>query len=56
MTGERAMELAVQDTGCKLQVSDRAFGERFNEPLIHQVVVAYLAGARAGTRAQKTRA
>jgi len=50
------MELAVQDTGSRLQVSDRAFGERFNEPLIHQVVVAYLAGARAGTRAQKTRA
>ncbi len=50
------MELAVQDTGAKLQVSDRTFGQRFNEPLVHQVVVAYLAGARAGTRAQKTRA
>ena len=50
------MELAVQDTGAKLEVSDRTFGQRFNEPLVHQVVVAYLAGARAGTRAQKTRA
>ncbi len=50
------MELAVQDTGAKLQVSDRTFGQRFNEPLVHQVVVAYLAGGRAGTRAQKTRA
>src|SRR5690606_13988220 len=27
----------------------------FNEPLVHQIVVAYLAGARAGTKAQKTR-
>src|SRR5271154_1921853 len=28
----------------------------FNEPLVHQVVVSYMAGARAGTKAQKTRA
>jgi len=39
-----------------LQVSDAAFGCEFNEPLVHQVVVSYLAGARAGTKAQKTRA
>lgn len=51
------MELAVHGSasGAKLEVSDSAFGTPFNEPLIHQVVVAYLAGARAGTVAQKTR-
>jgi large subunit ribosomal protein L4 len=32
-----------------------AFGREFNEALVHQVVVAYLAGARQGTRAQKNR-
>lgn len=36
-------------------LSDKVFGETFKEPLIHQVVTAYLAGARAGTRAQKSR-
>jgi large subunit ribosomal protein L4 len=38
-----------------LTLSDEAFACAFNEPLVHQVVTAYLAGARAGTRAQKTR-
>jgi large subunit ribosomal protein L4 len=38
-----------------VEVSETAFGREFNEALVHQVVVAYLAGARAGTRAQKTR-
>jgi large subunit ribosomal protein L4 len=36
-------------------VSEETFGAAFNEPLVHQVVTAYLAGARAGTKAQKTR-
>jgi len=36
-------------------VSDSAFGREFNQALVHQVVVAYLAGARQGTRAQKNR-
>ncbi len=39
-----------------LQVSDTLFGREFNEALVHQVVNAYLAGARKGTRGQKTRA
>ncbi len=39
-----------------LDVSESTFGEKFNEPLVHQVVVAYHAGRRAGTRAQKNRA
>lgn len=38
-----------------LAVSDDVFGRDFNEALVHQVVVAYLAGARAGTHKQKTR-
>lgn len=38
-----------------VEVSDVVFGAEFNEPLVHQAVTAYLAGARAGTRAQKSR-
>nr|WP_241262702.1 50S ribosomal protein L4 [Parahaliea mediterranea] len=40
----------------KVSVSDAAFAREFNEDLVHQVVTAYLAGARQGTRAQKNRA
>lgn len=43
-------------TGAAVKLSDTAFGREFNEALVHQVVTAYLAGARQGTRAQKTRA
>ena len=42
--------------GKVLELADTAFACPFNEPLVHQAVTAYLAGARAGTRAQKTRA
>lgn len=42
--------------GGELQVSDAVFGAAFNEPLVHQVVVAYQARGRQATRAQKTRA
>jgi len=38
-----------------IEVSDANFAADFNEPLVHQAVVAYLAGARAGTRAHKNR-
>lgn len=38
-----------------LQVSDALFGREFNEALVHQIVVAYLANARSGNRAQKGR-
>lgn len=48
------MEIQVTDGG-SLAVADRVFGVEFNEALVHQVVVAYLAGARAGTKAQKNR-
>ncbi len=49
---------SLEGTGSKLQiqVSDAVFAAQFNEPLVHQVVVAYQAHARQGTRAQKTRA
>lgn len=50
------MELAVVGSGQKLSVSDAVFGREFSEPLVHQVVVAYRNGGRAGTKAQKTRA
>ena len=39
----------------KVSVSDDAFGREFNESLVHQVVVTYLAGARQGSVKQKTR-
>lgn len=39
----------------KVEVSEENFAKDFNEPLVHQVVTAYLAGGRAGTKAQKTR-
>lgn len=48
------MELQVQG-GASLPVSEKIWGERFREDLVHQVVVAYRAGGRAGTKAQKTR-
>jgi large subunit ribosomal protein L4 len=38
-----------------IEVSDVTFAKDFNEDLVHQVVTAYLAGGRQGTRAQKTR-
>lgn len=38
-----------------LQVSEAVFGQDYNETLVHQLVTRYLAGARQGTKAQKTR-
>lgn len=40
----------------KVEVSDATFGKEFNEALVHQVVNAFLAGGRQGSRAQKSRA
>lgn len=42
--------------GVTVEVSDSVFGADYNESLVHQVVTAYLAAARAGTKAQKNRA
>lgn len=50
------MQLNLVDTKQSLEVSDDTFGKIFNEALVHQVVTAYMAGGRAGTHAQKTRA
>ncbi|WP_456418008.1 50S ribosomal protein L4 [Thiolapillus sp.] len=41
--------------GASLQVSDAVFGADFKEALVHQVVTAYMAAARSGTKAQKNR-
>lgn len=49
------MELTITGSGEGISVSDATFAREFNEPLVHQVVTAYMAGARQGTRAQKTR-
>jgi large subunit ribosomal protein L4 len=53
------MKLKVVSTGAQaqdIQVSDATFAREFNEALVHQVVVAYMAAGRAGTKAQKTKA
>ncbi|HWN37677.1 MAG TPA: 50S ribosomal protein L4 [Gammaproteobacteria bacterium] len=49
------MKLKVQGGSGTLELADATFGAEFNAPLVHQVVTAYLAGARAGTKAQKNR-
>ena len=53
------MELSITGPGNAstgtVQVSDVTFAREFNEDLVHQAVVAYMAGGRQGTRAQKTR-
>ena len=48
------MKLKMQGKG-SVDVAESAFGAEFNEALVHQVVTAYLAGSRAGTKAQKNR-
>lgn len=50
------MKLKMQGSSGSVDVADTAFSAAFNEPLVHQVVTAFLAGGRAGTKAQKTRA
>jgi len=50
------MKIKMQGNVSSVEVADSAFGAEFNEPLVHQVVTAFLAGSRAGTKAQKTRA
>ena len=53
------MKLKVVNAGAgaaEIEVADATFAREFNETLVHQVVVAYMAAGRAGTKAQKTRA
>lgn len=46
---------ALTGKDASMEVNDAVFGQPYNETLIHQLVVRHLAGARAGTKAQKTR-
>lgn len=48
------MELTT-NTGVAVAVSETAFGREYNESLVHQIVTAYMAGGRQGSKAQKTR-
>jgi large subunit ribosomal protein L4 len=50
------MKLKIVNGGAELQVSDAAFGRKYNEALVHQVVTAYRNAGRAGTKAQLTKA
>ncbi len=50
------MKLKMVGGAAELQVSEAAFGRKFNEALVHQVITAYRAAGRAGTKAQKSRA
>lgn len=50
------MNLDIIGAKTGVDVSDTAFGREFNEALVHQVVVSYMAGSRQGTKAQKSRA
>ena len=53
------MKLKLVSKGAQaedMQVSDATFAREYNESLVHQVVVAYMAAGRAGTKAQKTKA
>ena len=48
------MELKT-NAGTAVAVSDATFGREYNESLVHQIVTAYMAGGRQGSKAQKTR-
>lgn len=49
------MDFQLKNGSGAVAVSDAVFAAPYNESLVHQVVVAFLAGARSGTKAQKTR-
>ena len=50
------LQLKNAAAASEIQLSDAAFGRAYNEALVHQVVTAYMAGGRAGTKRQKSRA
>ncbi|MGQ0586837.1 MAG: 50S ribosomal protein L4 [Gammaproteobacteria bacterium] len=50
------MDIQLANSKSKVSVSDAVFGAEYNEALVHQVVTAFMNGARAGTKKQKTRA
>jgi large subunit ribosomal protein L4 len=45
-----------QDSAGSVEVTEAIFGQEYNETLVHQLITKYMAGARQGTKAQKTRA
>jgi large subunit ribosomal protein L4 len=51
-----ATQLKLQQGGSSIEVSEKAFGREFNEALVHQVLTAYMAGGRAGTKRQLSKA
>jgi len=50
------MDMQLHNSKEKIAVSDAVFASDFNEALVHQLVTAYMAAGRAGTKAQKNRA
>ena len=50
------MKLKIANGSAELSVSDTTFGAEYNEALVHQLITAYRAGGRAGTKRQKSRA
>lgn len=50
------MDISFKDGSGIVSVNDEVFDATFNESLIHQVVISYLAGGRVGSKSQKTRA
>jgi large subunit ribosomal protein L4 len=50
------MKLKLANGSAELSVSDTTFGAEYNEALVHQLITAYQAGGRAGTKRQKSRA
>jgi large subunit ribosomal protein L4 len=51
-----ATQIKLQQGGSSIEVSEQTFGREFNEALVHQVVTAYMAASRAGTKRQKSKA
>jgi large subunit ribosomal protein L4 len=50
------VQLKNSSSASEMELSDESFGRKYNEALVHQVVVAYMAAGRAGTKRQKSRA
>ncbi|PIE82288.1 MAG: 50S ribosomal protein L4 [Cardiobacteriales bacterium] len=49
------MDIQLKNSSTSVSVADKVFAADYNEALIHQIAVAALAGARSGTKAQKSR-
>ncbi len=49
------MNLSIAENKGTVEVTDASFGREYNEGLVHQVLVAFMAGSRQGSRAHKNR-